>query len=320
VRDYPSEGDLNYGFRFKDTLDNGLTYSLNYLYGYDPNPSVSIRWEDQAGNALTPFEAPTSSLVNIGGQDVRVPDGGSAIKLQAADGSTFDPSGAQGPAVLIFEETVHRVHNIGASFDTSLDFEALKVPIVLRGEFLYQKDVRVPVIDRSELGRGNLTEGLKPEKTDLFKYVLGLDVTVLTNLLISGQFIQFIDLDYVDENKSSITGEPCSSTVNPTNCGRYTADPAVLHLSNGLKKGEEIDNFLSLFFSKPFGPSQLGRFNNITIYEEGGGWWNRLDLEYSFTDALVGTAEWNHYWGKEDTTFGQFHDSSNFQVGVKYIF
>ena len=31
------------------------------------------------------------------------------------------------------------------------------------------------------------------------------------------------------------------------------------------------------------------------------------------------TGEFNHYWGDEDTLFGQFDNSSNVQVGVKYI-
>ncbi|OQX33952.1 MAG: hypothetical protein B0D96_10550 [Candidatus Sedimenticola endophacoides] len=55
-------------------------------------------------------------------------------------------------------------------------------------------------------------------------------------------------------------------------------------------------------------------------YEEGGGWWNRFDVEYSFSDQLVGKAELNTYWGDEETTFGQFENASNIQFGVKYIF
>ncbi len=91
-------------------------------------------------------------------------------------------------------------------------------------------------------------------------------------------------------------------------------------MTNGMNQGEENENFYSLFFSKPFGPSDEHRWNNITMYEEDGGWWNRFDLEYSFTDELIGTAEWNQYWGDENTMFGQFEDSSNLQLGVRYIF
>jgi hypothetical protein len=164
------------------------------------------------------------------------------------------------------------------------------------------------------------------QEADMFKYVIGADITVLTNLLVSGQFIQFRNLDYVDRPES------CTVTyfADPTNpggtafqrqydCSRYTADMATMNPSNGLNKAEKNKEFYSLFLSKPFGQSQLGRWNNIVIYEEGDGWWNRFDMEYSFTDRLIGSAELNLYWGNENTTFGQFKDSSNFQLGVKYL-
>ena len=57
--------------------------------------------------------------------------------------------------------------------------------------------------------------------------------------------------------------------------------------------------------------------NNIIIYEEGGGYWNRLDAEYSLSDQMILTGELNYYWGDEDTTFGQFKNSSNIQAGRK---
>ena len=162
----------------------------------------------------------------------------------------------------------------------------------------------MPQVDRNRLAVGDLTEGLKPVTADFFKYVIGLDFLVWTNLTVSTQFIQFVNLDYKGGNN------------------RYTADPGTLHLTNGLQDGQEYDNFYSLFLSKPFGESQLGRFNNIILYEEGrgGGWWNRMDVEYQFNDSLVGNVEWNQYWGDENSLFGQFDKSSNFQVGVKYIF
>ena len=58
----------------------------------------------------------------------------------------------------------------------------------------------------------------------------------------------------------------------------------------------------------------------LLIYEEGGGWWNRFDAEYSFSDQLVAFGEVNLYWGdSEGTMFGQFENSSNLQLGMKYI-
>jgi hypothetical protein len=90
--------------------------------------------------------------------------------------------------------------------------------------------------------------------------------------------------------------------------------------TNGLRMGEENKEFYSLFFSKPFGDAQEHRWNNITIYEENGGWWNRFDVEYSVTDNLFLMGAWNQYWGDENTQFGQMDKSSNLQAGVKFLF
>jgi len=306
IRDYPDDTDTNLGLRLKSSMAGSFNYSLNYFYHYDANPSVSIHWEDAAGHELTPF---LTSQQGATGETVHT------VRLRKPDGNTFvasDPLNINdGTATLVFQEELHRIHSLGAAFDTSIDTSFLG-PVVLRGEFLYDKDVRVPVIDRDALAVGDLATGLRPEKADFIKYVLGVDITVLTNLMISAQVIQFFNLNYVDDMGSGLGQGP--------NTGRYTADPATLHLSNNLQKGQEIDNFFSLFLSKPFGEAQLGRINNLTLVEEGGGFWNRLDLEYSFTDSFIGTAEWNQYWGNEDSTFGQLNDASNFQLGIKYIF
>jgi hypothetical protein len=311
--DYPSDGNPNFGLRWKGNTAGGFNYSLNYLYSYDVNPSVSLHWQSPTTGETLNVQKVSGAQYNALGvlppgsdlttQTVVLTDS-AGNSYGAFDANPTSPTfGAQinRPAQLVFEETVHRIQNVGASFDTAF---STAVPIVLRGEFLYQKDVRVPIINRTELGIGNLTEGLKPEKADFFKYVLGVDVTVLTNLLVSGQFIQFINLDYEGGNDV------------------YTGDPALLHLTNGLQKAKEYDNYFSLFLSKPFGEAQLGRINNIIIYEQknGGGFWNRLDAEYSFSDSLIGTAEWNAYFGEKNTLFGQFDKSSNVQVGLKYIF
>jgi len=334
-RDYPEDTDVNGGFRWKQFLDNGLSYSLNYFYHYSSNPDIELSWRDSVtGAALTEQLAPAADLgggfyapnfgVSLSADELptnltsQLP---ATVLLHNDAGEYYgaaDPTGGMGaynsnPVELMFTESLHRMHSFGASFDYALD--TAFAPVVLRGEFLYDKDDRQPVIDRKLLNTGALASSLKMEEADYFKYVLGVDITVMTNLLISGQFIQFRNLDFVNNGGSCTT-----QAGNSVNCGKYTADFATMHLDNDLNKGYENKEFYSLFFSKPFGESQRGRWNNITIYEEGGGWWNRFDVEYSFSDNLVGSFEWNNYWGDEDTTFGQFDKSSNVQVGVKYLF
>ncbi|MCB1735414.1 MAG: RNA polymerase-associated protein rapA [Gammaproteobacteria bacterium] len=312
TKNMPDDTDVNFGARFKGSTDGGTNFSVNYLYAYDANPYIDLHWEDASGNRLYVQETNANRTRGGGttaGETTTITTLGLYKDAAFTSQHLVENDGA---ATLVFDEKMARIHNLGASFDTA--FDMADTPLVVRGEFLYQKDVRTPVVNLAELRIGNVEEALKSQESDWFKYVIGVDATVWTNLLISGQFIQFINLDYVDEtvqanpNNASVTGR------------RYSADPSTLHLTNGLKKAEEYKEFYSLFFSKPFGEAQLGRFNNITIFEEGGGYWNRMDVEYSFSDNLVGSAEWNQYWGDEDTTFGQFDKSSNFQIGVKYIF
>jgi hypothetical protein len=72
--------------------------------------------------------------------------------------------------------------------------------------------------------------------------------------------------------------------------------------------------------SKPFGASGEHRWNNIFMYEDQGGKWNRLDAEFSIDDDTQVTVELNNYFGDENTQFGQLKNSSNIQAGFKYSF
>ncbi|MES9881743.1 MAG: RNA polymerase-associated protein rapA [Sedimenticola sp.] len=311
-RDYPSNTSANLSFRYANNLDNGLNYSANYAYRYDSNPYVGVHWEDQSGNVLNTTYS-NNNMVAIGMGMFAGTGTHTTVTLNDADSSAHDPV-AEGVANLVFTERLNRVHNLGGALDYAMDMGG--APVVLRGEFIYEKDVKTPIIDKAALAIGDIEMGLTNEDADFFKYVIGLDVTVMTNLMISGQFIQFRNLDYVNTTSTPVRGGVTSQVSG----AKYTGDAATLHLSNNLARAEENKEFISLFFSKPFGESQLGRWSNITMLEEGGGYWNRFDVEYSFSDQLVGNVELNTYWGDENTMFGQFQESSNIQLGVKYIF
>lgn len=326
-KDYPDD-EANAGFRFRNTTDSGINYSFNYFYHYSANPEINLSWVDSNGNELDVQRArgtagggfvPDPSTDLTRDQAIAASQAGDTVTILVKDKAnnyygTFDPTLfngtlGMGAPTLRFTETANRVHSLGGSFDMAVD--SLDVPLILRGEFLYDKDEKQAVVDRYLLGIGDLTNALTMQDADYFKYVIGADVTVMTNLLVSTQFIQFINLDYVDQDATCTNGADCS---------RYTGDFSTLHLSNGMKQAEEYKEFVSIFLSKPIGEDQLGRWNNIFIWEEGGGYWNRLDAEYSVSDQFIVSAEWNNYWGDEDTTFGQLDKSSNVQVGFKYIF
>ena len=166
-------------------------------------------------------------------------------------------------------------------------------------------------MSKTKLSGGDLVGALQMKKADRMQLVLGADITAMTNMLISAQFIQISNLDFIDSETE------------------YTTDYATMHLSNGFQKGTKDKNFYSLFFSKPFGASGEHRWNNITMLEEGVGEnaiWNRFDIEYSIDDDTQATFEYNNYSGNVNTQFAQFGSkrpsgaSSTIQVGVKYSF
>ena len=280
--------------RYKGAMDNGLNYSFNIMNGNDTNPYIAQHWENGDTGATLEETAYASGVYTTN----HLGSGGSAV-----GGNSTVP-------VLVMTEKLNRITQVGGSFDTAIE-TGLLGPIVLRGEALFQKDVMSPVVvrraaDNKDLDHGFLVNGLKMQKGDRFKYVLGADITALTNMMVSLQFIQDRNLDYVDTNTATDW--------------KYTADQATMSLTNGLNKGEENKNFGSLFLSKPFGASGEHRWNNIFMFEENGGIWNRFDIDYSIDDNTQATFEINEYNGSDNTQFGQLSESSNIQVGVKYSF
>ena len=279
--------------RYKGAMDNGLNYSFNIMNGNDTNPYITQHWENGSTGATLEETAYASGVYTTN----HLGSGGSAV-----GGNATVP-------VLVMTEKLNRITQLGSSFDTAI--ETALGPIVFRGEGLYQKDVMSPVVvrrasDNKDLDHGFIVNGLKMQAGDRFKYVLGADVTALTNMMISVQFIQDRNLDYVD--------------TNTADSWTYTADQATMHLTNGLNKGEEVKNFGSLFLSKPFGASGEHRWNNIIMHEENGGLWNRFDVEYSMNDETQLTFEMNEYSGSENTQFGQLAKASNMQLGFKHSF
>jgi len=335
----PSDSDVNLAFRTQESTADGVNYSMNYSYNYDTNPIIDLSWRNDTGEVLKQ-ETVSAALgmlgVNPGADGIpgnaddflisnadmiaagHTTDGiNSGTYIQLTD-STYDAvnsndnthadfqkgiyGGKTGQsAILTFDQKVKRVHNIGGSFDTSIETAELG-PVVIRGEALYTKDGYSPVMNKAALSQGDLVGALQMKKADRFKFVLGADITAMTNMLVSAQFIQDSNLDFVD------------------NGDEYTTDYATMHLSNGFNKATKDKNFYSLFFSKPFGASGEHRWNNITMYEEGNGNWNRFDIDYSIDDDTQATLEYNKYWGDANTQFGQLEKSSNIQVGFKYSF
>jgi len=291
VFNMPKNSDVDLSTRYSNSTANGINYSAIYSYAYDKNPIINISWRNDSGEKLT-----TSYGVN------------NSLTLTDSDGTRYGAL-AGGSPTLRFEQTVERAHNIGGGLDFAVDTDSLG-PVVIRAEGLYTKDSYQPVIDKGYLAIGDLPNALTMVKTDRFKYVIGADVTVATDMMVSAQFIQDRNLDFVDT----------TSNLSGNTRDRYTASYAAMHMTNGFQKDIENKEFYSIFLSKPFGDSGEGRWNNILMLEEGGGRWNRFDVEYSLTNDLIGTVEYNKYWGDDNSQFGQLEAASNVQVGLKYLF
>lgn len=345
VRDYPADPAANFGLRFQQNLDSGLNVAVGYFYGYDANPVVDFRYRDaETGETLRhalrrPNSLDAPNAANAHAQEISPSevshyfDGtrevianrhgqhyGAFNPMTGGLAALGDTSHAPNGYVVSLTERLVRVHNLGLSLDYAWDTDWLG-PVVLRGEFLFKPGEPHPVVDRRLLAIGYLPGALTTERHDMFKYVLGVDITVLTNLMISTQFIQFRNLDYEHQARTCWTGTaPGQGQGQSFDCSRYTADAATLHLSNGLQPAERNQEFVSLFLSKPIGGEQQGRWNNLLIAEDRGGFWNRMELEYGFTDQLIGTLEWNRYWGERNSLFGQFDHADNVQIGVRYLF
>jgi len=325
----PSSEDADIALRFKDSLANGVNYSLNFANAYDKNPIINLGWEDMSGNKLqvcrqlSAFGSGQTRLsleaagTTCTGSSVT---GGYAALVAGQAASASGVGAGSKAATLVFEQEVKRVQNFGGSFDTAIESAALG-PVVIRGEALYTKGAYSPTMDRGALSIGDLPAALTMRKGDRFKYVLGADITALTNMMVSAQFIQDRNLDYIDNNVDFDGTTTCAVA----NCGVYTTDYATMHLTNGFNKATKDKNFYSLFLSKPFGASGEHRWNNIFMLEDtttsgGSGKWNRLDAEFSIDDDTQATVEYNKYWGNVNTQFGQLEAASNIQVGVKYSF
>jgi len=303
-----SNDDANFALRYKNTTPSGLNYSFNYLNHLDSNPYIDLSWENQAGAKL--YENLSTKTVILS-----TTDGGTTATVGGdADGGSGGKDGSDNTkwSRLVMTEKLARIDSLGGSFDTAVETAQLG-PVVLRGEFLYDMGVKTPIITRKDatfkdLDHGFFTNAFKSVEGDYFKYVLGADITALTNMMVSAQFIQMVNLDYVNTGDSSATN------------WKYTGDMAAMSLSNNLQAAKEYKEFYSLFLSKPFGASGEHRWNNIFMYEDGDGMWNRLDAEFSIDDDTQVTLEWNEYFGDKNTQFGQLSASSNIQAGFKYSF
>ena len=76
-RDNPSSYKPNAGLRYRNSLDNGLNWGVNYFYHYSANPEINMSWHDaQTGEKLEVLRA-KGMIVGMG------PDGNPVVCAQS---------------------------------------------------------------------------------------------------------------------------------------------------------------------------------------------------------------------------------------------
>jgi len=326
-KNMPSSDQVDFAIRNAGKAEDGMNWQVAYAYGFDRNPIIEMNWKNTNGDYLTvgyedsngdkytsdtcPVEDCTLTIYDSEGgvyggaaQDAAVlalGDDATSDEIQTAIDSKS--------AILEFAQETTRIHSLGGAFDMAIETGDILGTMVLRGEGIYQKGVHQPTVHFDKLGYGDLASSLEMREIDRFKFVIGFDFTFLTNMFSSLQIIRDINLDSMY----------CAPGTVKVTCD---ADFATMMLSNGFNTdgAVEFKEYYSLYFSKPFGVSGQHRWNNMTMYEGGDGWWNWFTVGFGMTDDIEATFELNHYWGNPNTAFGQHQKSNNVQVGIKYNF
>ncbi|HIF51695.1 MAG TPA: hypothetical protein EYQ42_09270 [Thiotrichaceae bacterium] len=181
-----NDSDQNISLRYKNSTQNGVNYSLIYMNTFDANPHIDLEWQNAAGATLTPelTKHAGTGYVSVGLTDTGTTEAESTLAYGYVGNATTSAFTITNPVTLVLKEKHAKIQNIGGSFDTAIETAKLG-PVVLRGEALYQKDVMTPIVDKAHMSIGNMTEAFTTHKGDKFKYVLGADITALTNMMVS---------------------------------------------------------------------------------------------------------------------------------------
>jgi hypothetical protein len=182
-----------------------------------------------------------------------------------------------------FTKVYGQTELFGTSFSKALNSGPLR-GLTIRGEFAY--------IHNHKNNYGDA--GDKVTKVDNFNYVIGLDKYIWTNWLFSFQFIQFISS--IDTKH----GEPLI----------FGATGAPL---------DKIENTLSLKISTDFFHERL-KAEVLTLYGDDNNWRTSPRLEYEIRDYLTMAAGIHAFWGPKNSLYGEFRDSDEIYLELKYGF
>jgi len=178
-----------------------------------------------------------------------------------------------------------RVNIFGASFTKTIT-EGLLSGVSMRGEFIYTRGKPFPYGKNGQVA-GNTA-------MDAGTYILGLDKIFLTDVLVSGQLIQYM----------------YSRTREKNNDIFYLATFAPLH---------KIETMATLRIATDFMAERL-KPEMLLIYDERSDWRLSPKISYEVNNNLWVYAGLHYFTGKSSSLYGQFADDSMVYVGQTLSF
>jgi hypothetical protein len=240
---YPAKQFKNskFGLQWKDMIGD-LTYTLNYLYGYD----------------------------------------------YAA--KTYLDSQTPPPITFNYSRRFKIVQMVGGSINRTFTNPGLLQGITLRGDFA------VYLNEPTYYGDPTRGSSAGVNRWDNVFWLIGLDKYLVTNFLVSFQFAQYIMQD----------AKPGVGTYKTLNA--YTYGPQ-----------DQVENIFSLKLATDFLHERLKTEVLWSFTDDNQG---RVSPKatYELKDNLYFTVGIHYFYGNEQDSNGQFHDSSQFYTQIKYTF
>ena len=246
-------------FRFSETYDKpGQSFE---------NSSFGVRWLDIFPNGL---EYTINYLHGYGNQGGRVRIENFALPLRA-------------DWILGFK--YHFVELFGFTFTKAVNSGPL-TGLSVRGEFAYIHNNYNSTATLDRLG-GIAT-------VDNYKYVIGVDKYLLTDWLLSFQFIQLIT-DREKDNGNRLLFGPTGGPL------------------------DHIMTILSLRVATDFMHERI-KPDCLILYGEYNDWRVSPRIDYELRDYLNISFGGHFFWGKRDQLQGEFRDNDELYVEIKYGF
>lgn len=206
-----------------------------------------------------------------------------------------DPTVAAPGVSLVFSRRFKIVQVVGGSLNHTFTSESLLKGLTFRG------DAAVYLNEPTYIGDVTSGDAKFLERWNNVFWLMGLDKIMFTKWLVSFQFAQYI-LEHSRPTDSAANGQ----NLDPMNAYSYGAQ-------------DGIENIFTLRVATNFMHERLQPGVDINLSDDGDG---RISpkVVYQLRDNLWFTLGMHYFYGDEHDTFGQFNQSNQVYVHLKYTF